>query len=70
MGNKNELYKLSVEEKRLAEDCREDFQGYKIMFGRNNLTKVTIWKMLLTIRLKRGSSMDSVNSSSISTLNS
>lgn len=33
LGNKNELYKLSVEEKRLAEDCREDFLGFRIMFG-------------------------------------
>lgn len=33
LENKNELYKLSVEEKRLAEACREDFQGSKMTLG-------------------------------------
>jgi hypothetical protein len=33
LGSKNELYKLSVEEKRLAESTREDFQGTRLTMG-------------------------------------
>lgn len=33
LESKNELYKLSVEEKRLAESTREDFQGAKLTVG-------------------------------------